>query len=79
MSALLPEAWIPDPQDTFTPSRRPCQWTPGTDILVWTECYALMVVVLTEKQPQIVHAARSLQGITHAAYDRLYHHQALAH
>ena len=90
MSELLPEAWIPEPQDTPTASRRPPRYAPVTDILVWTECFSLMAAVLAEKHPgkapqlfaylrRIVHAARNFRGTAWVAYDRLYRRQALAH
>ena len=89
MSELLPEAWIPEPNDASVAPRRLPRCVPVSDILVWIECYSLMVAVLAEKYPSkapqlwaylkpIVHAARNFQGTAWAAYDRLYRRQALA-
>ena len=69
--------------------RQPRRRTPVSDILVWTECYALMAAVLTEKFPsfspqlfaymrRVVHAARNFRGTAWVAYDRLYRRQAAA-
>ena len=69
--------------------RRPSRRAPITDILAWTECFALMAAVLAEKFPdkapqlfaylrRIVHAARNFQESAWVAYDRLYRRQALA-
>ena len=90
MSEMLPETWGPESQDTAAGPRRMSRRVPITDILVWTECFALMAAVLAERYPdkapqlwaylrRIVHAARNYQGSAWVAYDRLYRRQALAH
>ena len=72
---LLPEAWIPEPQDTSSISRWPAQCAPVCNILVRTKCNSLMAAVLAEKHPRkaphllaylkhIVHAARNFHGTT---------------
>ena len=91
MSELLPEAWIPDADESTSSihGRQPRRRTPVSDILVWTECYALMAAVLTEKFPRfspqlfaymrrVVHAAKNFRGTAWVAYDRLYRRQAAA-
>ena len=68
MSEMLPETWLPDTQDGTPTSRRASHRIRVSDILVWTECFALMAAVLAEKFPgkapqlwaylhRIVHAA----------------------
>lgn len=89
MSEMLPETWWPDTHEGESSSRRPSRRSPITDVLVWTECFALMAAVLAEKYPakspqlwaylrRIVHAARNYQGAAWVAYDRAYRRQALA-
>ena len=89
MNEMLQESWIPEAQDASLVLRRPSRRAPITDILAWTECFALMAAVLAEKFPdkapqlfaylrRIVHAARNFQGSAWVAYDRLYRRQALA-
>ena len=89
MNEMLQESWIPKAQDVSLVLRRPSRRAPITDILAWTECFALMAAVLAEKFPdkapqlfgylrRIVHAARNFQGSAWVAYDRLYRRQALA-
>ena len=85
----MPESWIPEAQDVSPALRRPSCRAPITDVLAWTECFALMAAVIAEKFPdkapqlfaylrRIVHAARNFQGSAWVAYDRLYRRQALA-
>ena len=89
MSEMLPETWLPDHQEAAPTPRRSSRSTPITDILVWTECFAVMAAVLAERFPdkapqmlaylrRIVRAARNFQGAAWVAYDRLYRRQALA-
>ena len=86
ISELLPEAWIPDIDESQKPRRR----SPISDILVWVECFILMAADLAEKFPtkapqlfaymrRIVHAARNYRGMAWVAYDRLYCRQVAAH
>lgn len=89
ISELLPEAWIPDMDELSTPNRGMPRRAPVSDILVWTECFALMAAVLAEKFPakspqlfaymrRVVHAAKNFRGTAWVAYDRLYRRQAAA-
>ena len=89
ISEMLPEALLPDHQETGATACRPSRSTPVTDILVWTECFLMMEAVLAEQFPdkaaqllvylrRVVHAARNFQGTAWVAYDRLYRRQALA-
>ena len=73
-------------------STAPCRLScciPVTNILVWTECYALVTVALMKKYPdkelslradlkRMTHAARNFHGIMWVAYNRLHCSQALA-
>ena len=89
MNELLPETWSAvtavDAGVIKLPSRR----SPVTDIVVWTECYAMMSAVLVERYPikaphlfaylrRIARAARSFRGPAWVAYDRMFRRQALA-
>ena len=87
---MLPETWIPESQDAAGVPRRTFRRVPIMDILMWTECFSLMVAILVERNPskaaqlwaylrRIVHAARNYQGSVWVAYDRLYCRQALVH
>ena len=89
MYELLPEMWVSDNQDAAPSRRKVPRRAPVTDILVWTECFALMVAVLAERFPskapqlwaylrRIMHAARNYHGLAWVAYDRLYRRQALS-
>ena len=91
MSDLLPEAWIPDANESPSSihGRKFRKRTPVADILVSTECYALMAAVLAEKFPtfsprlfayirRVVHAEKNFRGTAWVAYDRLYRCQAAA-
>ena len=69
MSEVLPWTWLPDHQEAASTPRRPSQSTPVTDILVWTQCFAVMVAVLAEqfpdKAPQLLaYLSRIVQAAT---------------
>ena len=51
MYELLPEVWVSDTQDVAPSCRKVARKAPVTDILVWTECFALMAAVVAEKFP----------------------------
>ena len=89
MNEMIQESWIPEAQDVMLALRRPSRRAPITDILAWTECFALMAAVIAGKFPdkapqlfaylrRIVHAAQNFQGSAWVAYDRLYRRRALA-
>ena len=48
---MLPESWIPEAQDVSPALQRPSCRAPITDVLAWTECFALMAAVIAEKFP----------------------------
>ena len=78
---MLLESWIPETQDVSPALRRPSRRAPITDVVAWTECFALMAAVIAEKFSylrRIVHAARNFQGSAWVAYECLYQRQALA-
>ena len=88
-SKMLQETWWPDTQERSPVSHRQLQRSSVTESLVWAECFALMAAVLAQKCPMkspqlwaylhcIIHAAQNYQGLPWVAYDRAYHHQALA-
>ena len=67
MSELFPEAWGPDVSDTSTALKLPSRRVPVSDILVWSECYAVMAAVLAEKYPEKApQLFMYLRRITHA-------------
>ena len=51
MNEILQESWIPEAQDVLLALRRPSCRAPITDVLAWTECFALMAAVIAEKFP----------------------------
>ena len=80
MGEMLQESWIPEAQDVSLALWRPSRRAPITDVLAWTECFALMAAVIAKKLPdkapqlvaylrKIVHAARNFQGSVWVAYD----------
>ena len=86
---MLLETWVPEQKEAAVTPQRSSQNTPITDILLWTECFTLMVAMLAkcfqDNAPQllayfwrIVHAAKSLHGTAWVSYDRLYWNQAMA-
>ena len=87
MYELLPETWrVEEPKDSCCRSVRPKRGL-VTDISLWTECYALLVAVLTTKHPDkaphfmcylrtIVRASRNFEGTAWASYDAAYRRQA---
>ena len=91
MSELVPDAWrFQDDEDNLKcchTSRRAPRKGPVTDILLWIECYSILVGVLTTKYPAyapdlmayqrtIVHAHRSFAGDGWVTYDMCYRRNA---
>ena len=86
MNELLPETWSTiSAVDVELPFRR----SPVTDIVMWTECFAMMASVLVEMYPnksfhlfaylsRIARAARNFHNSAWVDYDRRFRRQALA-
>ena len=92
MSELVPDTWRWQEEDEtkccHKPHRTPRRG-PVTDILLWVECYATLVSVLTTRFPDkapelmaymraIVHAQRTYFGEGWVTYDACYRRQAAA-
>jgi hypothetical protein len=83
MHELLPETWrAEEPKESCCRSTRPKRGL-VTDITLWTECYALLVAVLSTKHPSktphfmgymrtIIRASRNFEGAAWACYDATY-------
>ncbi len=90
MGDLLPEAWGVEASQSCCPgSRRQTRRAPVTDILLWVECFSVLVSVLASKHPErvpdfmayqksIVKASRNFEGTAWVVYDRCYRRQAAA-
>ena len=66
MHELLPEAWRAE-EDSCCRSTRPKRGL-ITDITLWTECYALLVGILSTKYPEsTAHFMGSLRTIVRAS------------
>ena len=89
MNELLPETWSAVSPVDIGVFKLPSRRSPVTDIVVWTECFALMASVLVERYPskaahlfaylkRIARAARNYRGPAWVAYDRMFRRQALA-
>ena len=92
MAELIPDTWRwqddDDSKCCHKPHRTPRRG-PVTDILLWVECYATLVSVLTTRFPDkapelmaylraIVHAQRTYYGDGWVTYDACYRRQAAA-
>ena len=87
MHELLPETWRAEEQkESCCRSTRPKRGL-VTDITLWTECYALLVAVLSTKHPSktphfmgymrtIIRASRNFEGAAWACYDATYQREA---
>ena len=87
MHELHPETWqAEEPKESCCRSTWPKRGL-ITDITLWTECYALLVAVLSTKHPSktphfmgymrtIVRASRNFEGAAWASYDAAYRRQA---
>ena len=90
MTELIPETWrLQEEEETkccHQPRRTPRRG-PVTDIMLWVECYASLVAVLTSRYPDkgpefmsylrtIVHAQRTFSGEGWVTYDLAYRRQA---
>ena len=88
MSELLPDGWHLQEQDTkCCHQRRLTRRGPVTDILVWIECFSVMVAVLSSKYPDktpqlmayqrtIVRASKSYTEDRWVTYDTCYRRNA---
>ncbi len=86
MSELLPEVWMSEDEETpmfrsvlmMLPKKRA---GPITDIMLWSQCFASYVAIISSKFPSatpellsymamIIKCARDYEGIAWAQYDR---------
>ena len=83
MSELLPDTWNIQEEERGCCSRRTTRRGPVTDILVWLECFAALVAVLSMKYPDkvthfmtyqrtIIKAQRCFVGDGWVTYDSTY-------
>ena len=83
MSELLPDTWNIQEEERGCCSRRTTRRGPVTDILVWLECFAALVAVLSTKYPDkvthfmtyqrtILKAQRCFVGDGWVTYDSTY-------
>ncbi len=87
MGELLPASWrLESAEEGCCRSRRPRRGL-VTDFLMWTECYATLVAVLSVHYPHktphfmaylrtITRASRNFEGVSWASYDMAYRRQA---
>ena len=92
MAELIPDTWRWQEEDDTKCCHKPRRTSrrgPVTDILLWVECYATLVSVLTSRFPEkapefmaylrtIVHAQRSYFGEGWVTYDYCYRRKAAA-
>lgn len=92
MSGLVPDTWCWQEEDETKCCHKPHHTPrrgPVTDILLWVECYATLVSVLTTRFPDkapelmaymraIVHVQRTYIGEGWVTYDACYWRQAVA-
>ncbi len=87
MWELLPESWRLDQQaEGCCRSQRPKRGL-VTNLALWTECYAVLVAILSDRYPSktphfmaylrtITRASRNFEGVAWATYDMAYRRQA---
>ena len=89
MSELLPDTWNIQEEERGCCSRRTTRRGPVTDILVWLECFAALVAVLSTKYPDkvthfmtyqrtILKAQRCFVGDGWVTYDSTYRRASAA-
>ncbi len=94
MRDLMPESWLADATGLQVSEQGKCcaaltkpRHLPVTDILIWAQCYAAMVGVLSAKFPNavpslmayqaiIIKASRDFDGLRWVQYDRAFRRQA---
>ena len=88
MRELLPDSWHAEElKDTCCRAPRPRRGGLITDVVLWCECYATMVAVLSTKYPEkaphfmdymrsIVRASRTFEGAAWASYDAAFRRRA---